>query len=97
MSNTNSPAGNAKFRRNTNSVNAIFCPQETQRKIHDLHFHDVLRVNKAPMSFGLEVRAPFLDKEFLNVAMSLDPEEKMCTKGNLVGGGLLILEPRSFS
>lgn len=42
-----------------------------------LHQYDCLRANKATSAWGLEARVPFLDKEFLNVAMSIDPEWKM--------------------
>jgi asparagine synthase (glutamine-hydrolysing) len=42
-----------------------------------LHQYDCLRANKATSAWGLEVRVPFLDKEFINVAMSMDPEWKM--------------------
>ncbi|CAF1708927.1 unnamed protein product [Brassica oleracea] len=51
--------------------------QETCRKIKALHKYDCLRANKATSAFGLEARVPFLDKEFINTAMSLDPESKM--------------------
>lgn len=51
--------------------------QETCRKIKALHQYDCLRANKATSAWGLEARIPFLDKEFINVAMSIDPEGKM--------------------
>ncbi|CAH2065083.1 unnamed protein product [Thlaspi arvense] len=51
--------------------------QETCRKIKALHKYDCLRANKATSAFGLEARVPFLDKEFINTAMSLDPDSKM--------------------
>ncbi|KAL0722409.1 hypothetical protein Bca4012_037008 [Brassica carinata] len=51
--------------------------QETCRKIKALHKYDCLRANKATSAFGLEARIPFLDKEFINTVMSLDPESKM--------------------
>ncbi len=47
------------------------------RLIKRLHQYDVMRANKAPFAFGLEPRVPFLDKEFLEVSMTLDPAEKM--------------------
>lgn len=53
--------------------------RELQRKIHDLHMYDVLRANKSTMAFGVEVRVPFLDVEFLNLIMNIDPKEKMCS------------------
>ncbi|GJP76363.1 hypothetical protein CLOP_g6819 [Closterium sp. NIES-67] len=50
---------------------------ETCHKLKALHQFDCLRANKATMAWGLEARVPFLDKEFLDVAMSIDPAEKM--------------------
>ena len=50
--------------------------KETCRKLENLHYYDVLRANKAPMAWGVEVRVPFLDKEFLDLVMSIDPEIK---------------------
>ncbi|KAM7259370.1 hypothetical protein ACFE04_015111 [Oxalis oulophora] len=51
--------------------------RETCRKIKALHQYDCLRANKASSAWGLEARVPFLDKEFINVAMDIDPEWKM--------------------
>ncbi|KAB2065500.1 hypothetical protein ES319_A09G093200v1 [Gossypium barbadense] len=51
--------------------------RETCRKIKALHQYDCLRANKATSAWGLEAQVPFLDKEFINVAMSIDPEAKM--------------------
>lgn len=51
--------------------------RETCRKIKALHQYDCLRANKATSAWGLEARVPFLDKEFMDVAMSIDPESKM--------------------
>ncbi|CAN0919603.1 Asparagine synthetase [glutamine-hydrolyzing] 3 [Linum grandiflorum] len=51
--------------------------QETCRKIKALHLYDCLRANKSTSAWGLEARVPFLDKEFIDVAMSIDPEWKM--------------------
>eukprot|EP00298_Acanthocystis_sp_HF-20_P012746 c20035_g1_i3.p1 GENE.c20035_g1_i3~~c20035_g1_i3.p1 ORF type:complete len:600 (+),score=274.84 c20035_g1_i3:42-1841(+) len=51
--------------------------QETVRKVQGLHYYDVQRANKAMAAAGVEVRVPFLDKQFLDVAMMLDPKEKM--------------------
>ncbi|GJN31150.1 hypothetical protein PR202_gb19512 [Eleusine coracana subsp. coracana] len=51
--------------------------KETCRKVKALHQYDCLRANKATSAWGLEVRVPFLDKEFINVAMSMDPEWKL--------------------
>ena len=50
---------------------------ETVRKIQKLHQYDCLRANKATAAWGVEARVPFLDREFLDVAMMLDPAEKM--------------------
>ncbi|KAL2898599.1 Asparagine synthetase [glutamine-hydrolyzing] 1 [Bienertia sinuspersici] len=47
------------------------------KMIKALHLYDCLRANKATSAWGLEARVPFLDKEFINVAMSIDPESKM--------------------
>ncbi|KAI3891438.1 hypothetical protein MKX03_020720 [Papaver bracteatum] len=51
--------------------------RETCRKINALHQYDCLRANKSTSAWGLEVRVPFLDKEFINVVMDIDPEWKM--------------------
>lgn len=52
--------------------------EETVRKISKLHLYDCLRANKSLSAWGVEGRVPFLDKEFLDVAMNINPEEKMC-------------------
>lgn len=51
--------------------------EETVRKIGKLHLYDCLRANKSLSAWGVEGRVPFLDKEFLDVAMRLNPEAKM--------------------
>ncbi|TXG60675.1 hypothetical protein EZV62_015248 [Acer yangbiense] len=51
--------------------------QETCRKIKALHLYDCLRANKSTSAWGVEARVPFLDKEFINTAMNIDPEWKM--------------------
>ncbi|KAF1892517.1 hypothetical protein Lal_00010983 [Lupinus albus] len=51
--------------------------EETCRKIKALHLYDCLRANKSTSAWGIEARVPFLDKEFINTAMSMDPEWKM--------------------
>ncbi|XP_023532195.1 asparagine synthetase [glutamine-hydrolyzing] 1-like [Cucurbita pepo subsp. pepo] len=51
--------------------------RESCRKIKALHLYDCLRANKATSAWGLEVRVPFLDKEFIDTAMAIDPEWKM--------------------
>lgn len=50
---------------------------ETVRKLGKLHLYDCLRANKALMSWGIEGRVPFLDKEFMDVAMTVNPADKM--------------------
>ncbi len=52
--------------------------EETVRKLSKLHFYDCLRANKSLAAWGVEGRVPFLDKAFLDVAMRLNPEAKMC-------------------
>ena len=52
--------------------------KETVRKLSKLHLYDCLRANKSLSAWGVEGRVPFLDKEFLDVAMTLDPSYKMC-------------------
>eukprot|EP00252_Welwitschia_mirabilis_P007352 TRINITY_DN1860_c0_g1_i1.p1 TRINITY_DN1860_c0_g1~~TRINITY_DN1860_c0_g1_i1.p1 ORF type:complete len:564 (+),score=105.36 TRINITY_DN1860_c0_g1_i1:453-2144(+) len=51
--------------------------RETCHKIKALHLYDCLRANKATSAWGVEARVPFLDKEFINVAMGIDPQWKM--------------------
>ncbi len=51
--------------------------EETIRKLGKLHMYDCLRANKSLAAWGVEGRVPFLDKEFLDIAMRLHPEEKM--------------------
>src|SRR5229473_1129029 len=52
--------------------------EETVRKLFALSKYDCCRANKATAAWGLEARVPFLDKEFLDYAMSIDPADKMC-------------------
>ncbi|KAG6657561.1 hypothetical protein CIPAW_04G099400 [Carya illinoinensis] len=51
--------------------------RETCQKIKALHLYDCLRANKSTSAWGVEARVPFLDKEFINLAMNIDPEWKM--------------------
>ncbi len=51
--------------------------EETVRKLDLLHKYDCLRANKSTAAWGIETRVPFLDREFLDVAMAFDPAEKM--------------------
>ena len=53
--------------------------EETVRKLSKLHLYDCLRANKSLSAWGVEGRVPFLDKEFLDVAMRTNPAAKMCT------------------
>lgn len=57
--------------------------EETVRKLGKLHLYDCLRANKSLAAWGVEGRVPFLDKEFLDIAMRLNPEAKMCP-GNTI-------------
>ena len=52
--------------------------EETVRKLSKLYLYDCLRANKSLSAWGVEGRVPFLDKEFLDVAMRTNPEAKMC-------------------
>lgn len=52
--------------------------EETVRKLSKLYLYDCLRANKALAAWGVEGRVPFLDKEFLDIAMRLNPKAKMC-------------------
>ena len=57
--------------------------EETVRKLSKLYLYDCLRANKSLSAWGVEGRVPFLDKEFLDVAMRTNPEAKMCS-GNTI-------------
>jgi len=57
--------------------------EETVRKLSKLHLYDCLRANKSLAAWGVEGRVPFLDKEFLDVAMRLNPEDKMAKDGKM--------------
>ncbi len=57
--------------------------EETVRKISKLHLFDCLRANKSMAAWGVEARVPFLDKEFLDVAMRINPEDKMAKNGRM--------------
>ena len=56
--------------------------EELVRKLDALHYYDCLRANKAMMAWGVEPRVPFLDREFLDVAMRMDATHKMVRKGD---------------
>jgi asparagine synthase (glutamine-hydrolysing) len=51
--------------------------EELVRKMSKLHLYDCLRANKSLMAWGVEGRVPFLDKEFIDIAMNLNPSDKM--------------------
>ena len=53
---------------------------ETVRKTMRLHLYDVMRANKAPMAHGVELRFPFLDRDFMDVAMGTDPADRMISR-----------------
>ncbi len=53
--------------------------EETVRKLDKLHMYDCLRANKSLAAWGIEGRVPFLDKEFMDVAMQINPKDKMIT------------------
>lgn len=53
--------------------------EETVRKLGKLHLYDCLRANKSLMAWGIEGRVPFLDKEFMDIAMTINPKDKMIT------------------
>lgn len=57
--------------------------RELQRKLELLQYYGLLRANKASMAWGIEARVPFLDRAFLNFAMTIDPENKMWKAGRL--------------
>lgn len=57
--------------------------EETIRKLARLHSYDCLRANKAMAAWGVEARVPFLDRDFLDVAMSINPQDKMITPGKM--------------
>ncbi|KAF5026196.1 hypothetical protein F66182_1760 [Fusarium sp. NRRL 66182] len=57
--------------------------EETVRRVKNLHLADCLRANKSTSAWGLEARVPFLDKEFLETSMNIDPQDKMITKEKL--------------
>ena len=57
--------------------------EETVRKLSKLHLYDCLRANKTLAAWGVEGRVPFLDKEFMDVAMRLNPHDKMISKDRI--------------
>lgn len=64
--------------------NAEELHNETVRKLDKLYLYDCLRANKSLAAWGVEGRVPFLDKEFMDVAMRLNPEDKLSgTRGRI--------------
>ncbi len=57
--------------------------EETVRKLERLYMFDCLRANKSMAAWGVEARVPFLDRKFLDVAMGISPEAKMCGNGKI--------------
>lgn len=57
--------------------------EETVRKLGKLHLYDCLRANKSLAAWGVEGRVPFLDKEFMDIAMRLNPADKMAGGGKI--------------
>lgn len=57
--------------------------EETVRKLDRLNMFDCARANKATAAWGVEARVPFLDKKFIDVAMRLNPQDKMCLDGKM--------------
>ena len=57
--------------------------EETVRKLDKLHQYDCLRANKSLAAWGIEGRVPFLDKEFIDVAMEINPKDKMIKNGRI--------------
>ena len=62
--------------------------EELLRKLDKLHMFDCLRANKSMSAWGIEARVPFLDKSFMDVAMRINPEDKMCG-GDKIEKGIL--------
>ena len=57
--------------------------EELNRKLDRLHKFDCLRANKSMSAWGIEARVPFLDKNFMDVAMLINPDDKMCGNGKM--------------
>jgi asparagine synthase (glutamine-hydrolysing) len=63
--------------------NAEAFHEETVRKLSKLNLYDCLRANKSLAAWGIEGRVPFLDKEFMDIAMTQNPTDKMCGNGKI--------------
>jgi len=70
------------YRRYHKAPDARAFHEELVRKLEALHQFDCLRANKAMMAWGVEPRVPFLDREFLDVAMRMDAARKMVRQGD---------------
>lgn len=57
--------------------------EECVRRVKNLHLADCLRANKSTSAWGVEARVPFLDRQFLELAMNIDPAEKLITKDRI--------------
>lgn len=57
--------------------------EETVRKLFKLHMYDCLRANKSLAAWGVEGRVPFLDKEFMDIAMRINPDDKLIRNGRI--------------
>jgi asparagine synthase (glutamine-hydrolysing) len=57
--------------------------EETVRKLFKLHMYDCLRANKSLAAWGVEGRVPFLDKDFMDVAMQINPDDKLIRNGRI--------------
>ncbi|KAF2100817.1 asparagine synthetase [Rhizodiscina lignyota] len=57
--------------------------EECIKRVMNLHYADCLRANKSTSAWGVEARVPFLDKQFLDVAMNIDPADKLITKDRI--------------
>jgi len=67
-----------------NAPSAAALHEETVRRVKNLHLADCLRANKSTSAWGLEARVPFLDKQFLDLSMNIDPQEKMFVPGERI-------------
>lgn len=66
-----------------NAPSASEFHEECVKRVKNLHYADCLRANKSTMAWGLEARVPFLDKQFLEVCMNINPEDKLIQKGRI--------------
>lgn len=66
-----------------NAPSAAEFHEECVKRVKNLHYADCLRANKSTMAWGLEARVPFLDKQFLEVCMNINPEDKLIVPGKI--------------